>query len=165
MKRLFRLFYILLPLLLIPYAHADSRPIVGLDVTKNIRAVYEVKDDVWEAGVGKAFFYVRGLVEAYKSLGVSSEERHVSVVLHGGAAYWVLKDPIYSAHKKQLRGNPNKKVLSELLDNGISVEVCNATLEAHGWSPDDVLPEVMIVHDAYTRLIDLQQQGYGYIRF
>lgn len=153
-------------LLLLPsVAQAATRPIIGVDVTRDIRVAYEVKDDVWEAGVGKALFYVRGLIEAYRSLGVSEEQLHVSVVLHGGAAYWVLKDAPYSVHKDQLRGNPNKKVISELTDHGISVEVCNATLKGHGWKPDDVLPGVAIVHDAYTRLIDLQQQGYGYIRF
>jgi intracellular sulfur oxidation DsrE/DsrF family protein len=144
---------------------AANRPIIGVDVNKDIRVAYEVKDDVWEAGVGKALFYVRGLLKAYDSLGVPEEQLHVSVVLHGGAAYWVLKDEAYSVHMNQLEGNPNKKVIGELLEHGVSVEVCNATLKGHGWKPDDVLPDVTIVHDAYTRLIDLQQQGYGYIRF
>ena len=165
MNKLLCLTYILFLFLFSSFAQAQSRPIVGVDVKQDVRVAYEVKDDVWEAGVGKALFYVRGLIEAYKSLGVPHQKLHVSVVLHGGAAYWVLKDEPYRAHKNQLKGNPNKKVIRELLDRGISVEVCNATLKGHGWKPDDVLPKVMIVHDAYTRLIDLQQRDYGYIRF
>ena len=159
------LFHILLLFLVSSFVQAQSRPIVGVDVNQDIRVAYEVKDDVWEAGVGKALFYVRGLIEAYKSLGVSHEQLHVSVVLHGGAAYWVLNDKPYSTHKNLLTGNPNKKVIRELVDMGISVEVCNATLKGRGWKPEDVLPNVVIVHDAYTRLIDLQQRDYGYIRF
>ncbi len=165
MRRTLGLSYFFLFLLFPMLVHTAERPIVGVEVKKNIRVVYEVKDDVWEAGVGKALFYVRGLIEAYKSLGVSHEQLHISVVLHGPAAYWVLKDEQYRVHKNQLRGNPNKHVIRELIDHGVSVEVCNATLKANGWKPDDVLPEVAIVHDAFTRIIDLQQRGYGYIRF
>jgi intracellular sulfur oxidation DsrE/DsrF family protein len=153
-----------LALLILP-AIAASRPIIEVETKHDIRVAYEIKDDVWEAGVGKALFYIRGLIEAYDAQGVPAKELHVSAVLHGPAAYWVLKDSPYRTHKNQLRGNPNKKVISELLAHGISVEVCNATLKAHGWRPDQVLPGIKIVHDAYTRLIDLQQRGYGYIRF
>lgn len=153
-----------LALLTLP-ASAANRPIVGVETKHDIRVAYEIKDDVWEAGVGKALFYIRGLIEAYDSLGVPAKELHVSAILHGSTAYWTLKDGPYSTYKNQLRGNPNKKVISELLSHGIQVEVCNATLKAHGWRPEQVLPGVTIVHDAYTRLIDLQQRGYGYIRF
>ncbi len=43
--------------------------------------------------------------------------------------------------------------------------MCNVTLKAYGFLPDDVLPGVRPVFDAYTRLIDLQMRGYGYIKF
>jgi intracellular sulfur oxidation DsrE/DsrF family protein len=155
---------IILLLLALPAASAE-RPIVGVQQTQSIHVAYEIKQDVWEAGVGKALFYIRGLFEAYDDLGVAPGAVHLSAVLHGPAAYWVLKDDRYRAHKNQLTGNPNKKVIGELLSLDVSVEVCNATLKAHGWRPDDVLPGVTVVHDAYTRLIDLQQRGYGYIRF
>lgn len=144
---------------------AAERPIIGVEQKQSIRVAYEIKDDIWQAGVGKALFYLRGLFLAYDDLGVPPEAVHLSAVLHGPAAYWVLKDESYSAHKNQLPGNPNKKVIDELISLGVSVEVCNASLKEHGWKPADVLPQVAVVHDAYTRLIDLQQRGYGYIRF
>ena len=34
-----------------------------------------------------------------------------------------------------------------------------------GWSAQDLLPGVSVAHDVYTRIINLQQQGYSYIRF
>lgn len=55
--------------------------------------------------------------------------------------------------------------MAELLQHGVSVEICNVTMRAKGFTPEDLLPGVVIVHDAYTRLIDLQQRGYAYIRF
>lgn len=38
-------------------------------------------------------------------------------------------------------------------------------MKGKGWTHKDLLPGVRVVHDGYTRLIDLQQRGYGYIRF
>ena len=61
--------------------------------------------------------------------------------------------------------NPNSKVVNELLNHGVSVEICYQTMHSHGWTAEDILPGVLIVHDAYTRMIDLQQRGYAYIRF
>jgi intracellular sulfur oxidation DsrE/DsrF family protein len=144
----------------------EQRPILQIEKRQDIKAAYDVKDDVWEAGIGKALYYVRGLLEAYKSMGVSPKELHVSVVLHGPAAYWLLKDETYRKYKDDpFAVNPNDKVVQELLDHGVSVELCHLTMKGKGWTSSDILPGVTLVHDAYTRLIDLQQRGYAYIRF
>lgn len=140
--------------------------VLGVQKRHNIRVAYDVKDDVWEAGIGKALYYVRGLLEAYKALGVSPKAVHVSVVLHGAAAYWVLNEAAFQQFKDDpFAYNPNEQVVRELLDHGVSVEICYATMKGKGWTADDLLPGVTMVHDAYTRLIDLQQRGYAYIRF
>ena len=127
---------------------------------------YDVKDDVWEAGIGKALYYVRGLLEAYKAQGVNEKEVHISVVLHGPTVYWMLNEAAYRRFKNdEFDFNPHEQVLQELLHHGVSIEVCNATLRGKGWNENDLLPGVIRVHDAYTRLIELQQLGYAYIRF
>ena len=69
-----------------PFTLAQTR-VITIIQKKNIRVVYDIKDDVWDAGIGK------------------------------------------------------------------------------GWTADDLMPGARVVHDAYSRLIDLQQQGYAYIRF
>lgn len=143
-----------------------SAPVIQVEKRKNIRVAYDVKDDVWEAGIGKALYYVRGLLEAYKSMGVPASELHVSVILHGPTAYWLLKDSAYQQYLNDpFAVNPNYQVVEELLAHGVSVEICGATMKGKGWTADDLLPGVVVVHDAYTRLIDLQQRGYAYIRF
>ena len=87
-------------------------------------------------------------------------------MLHGNAAYWLLNDPAYRDFKNDPFGyNPNAKVVAELIANGVSVEICHLTMRANGFQPEELLPGVVMVHDAYTRLIDLQQRGYAYIRF
>lgn len=88
------------------------------------------------------------------------------MVLHGDAAYWLLNEQAIQQYKNDpFEFNPNEKVVQELLERGVSVEICYSTMKSKGWTADDVLPGVIIVHDAYTRLIDLQQRGYAYVRF
>jgi intracellular sulfur oxidation DsrE/DsrF family protein len=144
----------------------EPHKVIGIEKRSNIKVVYDVKDDVWEAGVGKGLYYLRGLLESYKSLGVKPKNLKISIVLHGDAAYWLLNDQAYRDYKNDpFSYNPNQQIVKELIDHGVSVEICRVSMNAHGFQPDDLLPGVVIVHDAYTRMIDLQQRGYAYIRF
>ena len=145
---------------------AAGHPFIEITKHKNIRVAYDVKDDVWEAGVGKALYYVRGLLIAYQSMGVSPEQLHISIIMHGPTAYWLLNNSAYQVRSDDpFDYNPNDHIVQELLALGVSVEICNSTMKSKGWSGKDLLPGVTIVHDAYTRLIDLQQQKYAYIKF
>jgi intracellular sulfur oxidation DsrE/DsrF family protein len=140
--------------------------VVQIQQRKDIRVAYDIKDDVWSAGIGEALYYARGLLESYKSMDVAPKQLHVSLVLHSAAAYWLLKESAYQQDRNDpFTFNPNTKVVQELLDHGVSVEICYSTMKANGWTADDIVPGVTIVHDAYTRLIDLQRRGYAYIRF
>lgn len=149
-----------------PLSHGFSWDnVTGIQNTKNIKVVYGIKKDEWAAGVGKALYYARGLYESYQAMGVSPKNVDMHLVLHGETGYWLLKDAAYRKAKKTLTGNPNKHVIRGLLKLGAHVEACYETLKAHGWKKDDLLPGVTIVHDAYSRIIDLQQRGYAYIPF
>ena len=144
----------------------NTESIITIEKKQNIRVVYDVKDDVWDAGISKALYYVRGLLESYKALGVSEKQLHISVVIHGPTVYWLLNEETYQIYKNDpFDYNPNEKVVQELLEHGVSVEVCNSTLKGKGWKKENLLPGVTIVRDAYTRLIDLQNRNYAYIRF
>lgn len=148
-----------------PFAFTPPAPLTVSKKT-NIRVVYDVKDDVWDAGIGKALYYVRGLYQAYEAQGVPPGEMHVSVVLHSTPVYWALNEDSYRLFKNDpFDFNPNAKIIGDLIALGASIEVCNVTLRSRGWTYQDLLPGVIIVRDGYTRMIDLQQQGYAYIRF
>ena len=147
-------------------AQAVNYPVINIEKRQNISIAYDVKDDVWEAGIGKALYFVRGLLESYNSMGVPFEQLHLSIIMHGPTAYWLLNDEAYQIHKEDpFDYNPNEKIVRELLELGVSVEICNSSMKAKGWTRKDLLPGVTIVHDAYTRLIDLQHHNYAYIRF
>lgn len=149
----------------LPVSAADAT-ILKVQHKHDIKVVYDVNQNKMEAGIGQALYYVRGLLEAYKGQGIPMKQLHISVVVHGAAAYWLLKTHKYQDYVgNPFDVNPNDKVVKELVDHGVSVEICHVTMKAHHWTAKDILPEVKIVYDAYTRLIDLQMQGYAYIKF
>ncbi len=144
----------------------SASSIITVEVKQNIRVVYDIKTTQLSAGIGKALYYLRGLYEAYRKQGVPPEQIHVSAVLHGGPVKWLLKDEAYQRYTGDpFAVNLNHHVIENLIDLGASVEACNVTMRSRGWTAEDLLPGVKVVHDGYTRIIDLQQRGYAYIRF
>lgn len=155
-----------------PLAHSaeikngpQQRDIIPIEVRKDIRVVYQAESDEWKNGIGKPLAYLKKLSGVYDESSIPRQERHISTVFHGDAGYWMLTDKAYNAHTKTDQGNPNKTIISELVEMGVSIELCGQTMKSQGWSQDDVLPEVKIVIGAYPRIIDLQMQGYAYIKF
>jgi len=136
-----------------------------LTVPTDICAVCRVDSDVWKDNVGLGLACVQRLVKDYKFMGIPTGEVHISAVFHGDAAYWMLKDEPYAAFTKKEGKNPNKAIIRELVESGVSVELCAQTMKQHGWTKDDILPDVKTVVGAYPRIVDLELQGYAYIRF
>jgi intracellular sulfur oxidation DsrE/DsrF family protein len=142
----------------------DERPVVMVDANAKYRAVYDIHTDKMSAGISKGLYYARGLFEAFSKQDVKPEQLDIHLVLHGDAAKELLIDTTYQeAIKDPFAINPNSKIVQDLLDLGVSVEICRSAMKSKGWTADDVLPGVTIVHDGYTRLIKLQNDGYAYI--
>jgi len=142
---------------------AGSSPIT-LDT--DIAFVCPIQEDKWDEklGVGAGLANTRRVVEEYKAIGIRVEELHVSAVLQGAAAYWLLNDEAYRDARGGAEGaNPNKAIIRELIDNGVSMEMCGLTMKEHGWTKKDLLPDVKVVPAFYPRVIDLELQGYGVV--
>ena len=147
-------------------ADAPQRPIMQIKNKEGIKVVYDARNDVWQAGIGKSLYYVRGLIESYKKQGVEPSKLDIHIVLHGPTAYWALRDEAFQTTQSDpFAVNTNAKIIHDLDALGVKVEVCNVTLRGYGWTQEMLLPEVKIVFDAYTRMIELQQEGYAYIIF
>ena len=147
-------------------AESPQRPIMQIKNKEGIKAVYDARKDEWQAGIGKSLYYVRGLIESYKKQGVEPSKLDIHIVLHGPTAYWALKDEAFQTTQSDpFAVNTNAKIIHDLNALGVKVEVCNVTLRGYGWTHDMLLPDVKIVFDAYTRMIELQQEGYAYIIF
>ena len=141
---------------------SDSRP---LTVNSDICAVCPIDSDEWKEGYGRGLLDLKALLADYERLGIPSWEVHISAVFHGEAAYWLLRDAAYARTPRGSLNNPNAPLVRELQSLGVSVELCAKAMEERGWTKEDVLPGVRVIPGAIPRVIDLQQQGYAYLRF
>lgn len=69
-----------------------------------------------------------------------------------------LNDEIYNIERSIATGNPYKKLIADLIQRDVQVELCGA--KAHNWVNTDLLPEIKVTTDAMARLIQLVQDGY-----
>jgi intracellular sulfur oxidation DsrE/DsrF family protein len=47
----------------------------------------------------------------------------------------------------------------------VQIELCENTMQQKGVKPAELMPGVKLVVGAFPRLIDLQLQGFAYIKF
>jgi intracellular sulfur oxidation DsrE/DsrF family protein len=142
----------------------DARQILNVEKDARYKVVYDIHSDEQAAGISKGLYYARGLFEAFRKQGVEPGRVQAHLVLHGDAARFLLKDESYQiAVGDPFAVNANAKIVQDLIDLGVSVEICHSAMKSKGWKIPDVLPGVAIVHDGYTRLIKLQNDGYAYI--
>lgn len=140
------------------------RPVMQVDSHAHYKVVYDIRLGETAAGVSKGLYYARGLIEAFGKQGVKPSQLRINLVLHGDAAQFLLIDSTY----QQMTGDPfavnlNAKITQNLLDLGVHVEICRSVMKSKGWTSDDILPGVTIVHDGFTRMVKLQNDGYAYI--
>jgi len=93
----------------------------------------------------------------------------IIAVFHGDAAYLLLNDDSYDANRRVQTGhpirtgNPYRKLISRLMEQGIQIELCGATAVANHWTNKDLLPGVKVNTNAMVRVTQLEQQGFTLI--
>jgi intracellular sulfur oxidation DsrE/DsrF family protein len=87
----------------------------------------------------------------------------IIAVFHGDAAFLVLNDESYNAQFNAQTGNPYGKLLTDLMRQGVQIELCGATAKANHWGNANLLPGVKVNTDAMARVTQLEQQGYTLI--
>ncbi|MBV6500662.1 MAG: hypothetical protein CJBNEKGG_03147 [Prosthecobacter sp.] len=155
--------HILLPLFALTLTAAEPE-VIPIQVRENLRIVYQVTDDAQHEGVNKGLFYARKLINTYQKQGIDPGQVHLHLVYHGTGIAAVVND---EARKRLGVGaaNPNGGILAELVRRGVQVELCENTMQQKGVKPTELMPGVKLVVGAFPRLIDLQLQGFAYIKF
>lgn len=165
MKKIY-LFFTIALFFTISNAKAQNPELKEINHKTNVTSVWEVNTDVWEEGVGAGLHYPSLLNARYKQQGLSKADYKISVVVHLAAGYWLLNDAAYQKHTGKPGGNPNKELVAQLINDGLSIEICGVTMANNKWTADDLLPGVVILGmGAYARIVDLEKSGYSYIRF
>jgi intracellular sulfur oxidation DsrE/DsrF family protein len=114
-------------------------------------------------------FFIGDLDILAKDLKDANVKGQIITVFHGDAAYLVLNDDAYDANRHiqtghaVKTGNPYRKLLAGLMEQGVQIELCGATAEAHHWGNADLLPGVKVNTDAMARVTQLEQDGFTLI--
>jgi intracellular sulfur oxidation DsrE/DsrF family protein len=67
---------------------------------------------------------------------------------------------VYNPDRSIATGNPYKKLVTDLMERGVQVELCGATAKVHGWGNADLIPGIKINTDAMARTTQLVQEGF-----
>jgi intracellular sulfur oxidation DsrE/DsrF family protein len=138
--------------------------VIPLEVRGNLKIVYQVTDDLRQDGVNRGLFYAKKLLDTYTAQGIAADQVHLHLVYHGTGIAAVVNE----AGLAKLGGadpNPNRELLADLIRRGVDVELCENTMQQKGVSPEQLMPGVKLVVGAFPRLVDLQLQGFAYIKF
>ncbi|MDF1756339.1 MAG: DsrE family protein [Verrucomicrobiales bacterium] len=135
-------------------------------VDENLKIVYQVSDDKLKDGVSRALFYARKLLDMYNENGISDDKIQYHLVFHSDATNALVNDK--TRERLEAAGgatNPNLGILAELIERGVSIELCESSMKQHDVESKDLLPDVATVRGAFPRIISLQHLGHAYVKF
>lgn len=145
-------------------AKSDDRPVIDIEHKGPIKVVIQMTTAETKEGVGKGLLALKKLHAAYVAAGVDPKHLEIHAVIHGDGAVHLLTDDAWNRVQKESGGNPSTELIAELAKTGVSVELCDSRRQQNGWAKSDVHPDVLLVKNAYHRIVDLQLQGFAYIR-
>ena len=143
----------------------EAPDVIPLQVRENLRIVYQVTDDLQHEGVNRGLFYARKLINTYAQHGIAPEQVKLHLVYHGTGINAVVNAEARRRLKAEEAENPNGGILAELVRRGVQIELCENTMQQKCVAATELMPGVKLVVGAFPRLIDLQLQGYAYIKF
>lgn len=135
-----------------------------LEVRENLRIVYQVSDDTLHEGVNKGLSYARKLIDTYETQGIAAGEVHLHLVFHSSGIAALVNEAARVRMGAEAQ-NPNVGILAALIKRGVQIEICESTMKQKGIEAAELMPGVKMVIGAFPRLIDLQLQGFAYIKF
>ncbi|NEI59484.1 sulfur reduction protein DsrE [Rhizobium leguminosarum] len=124
---------------------------------QEVKSVHSIGGLEFEGDLPAALFHLQLITTDIANWKATSE---VVVVFHTNAGHLTLDDAAYNSSRNIATGNPYKKLVADLIDIGVNVELCGATAKVNGWGNADLLPRIKINLDAMARTIQLVQQGF-----
>jgi intracellular sulfur oxidation DsrE/DsrF family protein len=141
-----------------------AEPVIHIDIPVNLKkanVVFNMNQVDFSGDVPTGIKYMELLATRFKEMGTRGR---IIGIFHGPAAYMIVNDKAYNAYRLAEAGNPYKKLLSTLIEQGVQIEACAVSMKNNGWSNEDLLPGVKVNAGAIGRLIQLVQEGYVQIQ-
>ena len=139
-------------------SETTSDLIIDIPVELNeVKSVHSIGGLQFEGDLPAALFHLQLITKDIANWKATSD---VIVVFHTNAGHVTLNDAAYNASRNIATGNPYKKLVTDLIDIGVKVELCGATARVNGWGNADLMPRIKVNLDAMARTIQLVQQGF-----
>ncbi|SFJ03331.1 DsrE/DsrF-like family protein [Phyllobacterium sp. CL33Tsu] len=139
---------------------SESKSNLFIDIPvelQQVKSVHSIGSLQFEGDLPAALFHLQLITADIANWNAQSD---VIVVFHTNAGHVTLNDAAYNASRNIATGNPYKKLVADLIDLGVKVELCGATAKVNGWGNADLLPLIKINLDAMARTIQLVQHGF-----
>ncbi|HSH84213.1 MAG TPA: DsrE family protein [Guyparkeria sp.] len=149
----------LLPALAMTMAMAnENQPWGSAELTEKIYAPAKVVYDVSAADATELNYTIGRVSHLNNEYAGDVFDAHTVVVLHGDEI------PLFTAEKYAENMELMERAQSLTLAGNIEFRMCAAAAELHGVKPEDVHGFVNMVPMADAEIIELQNQGYAYMR-
>ena len=122
-----------------------------------VKIVFSIASLSFEGDLPASIFHLQLIVNDIANWKAKSQ---VVAVFHTNAGHPTLHDQAYNADRNIATGNPYKKLITDLMERGVQVELCGATAKFHGWGNADTIPGIKINTDAMARTTQLVQEGF-----
>ena len=120
-----------------------------------VKIVFSIASLSFEGDLPASIFHLQLIMS---DIGNWKAKSQVVAVFHTNAGHVTLHDQAYNRDRNIVTGNPYKKLVTDLIDRGVQVELCGATAKAHGWGNSDLIPGIKINTDALARTRQLVQE-------
>ena len=122
-----------------------------------VKNVFSIASLSFEGDLPGSIFHLQLIVNDIANWKAKSQ---VIAVFHTNAGHPTLHDQAYNTDRNIVTGNPYKKLITDLMERGVPVELCGATAKVHGSENADTIPGIKVNTDAMARLTQLVQEGF-----
>ena len=95
-----------------------------------VKNAFSIASLSFEGDLPGSIFHLQLIVNDIANWKAKSQ---VVAVFHTNAGHPTLHDQAYNSDRNVATGNPYKKLITDLMERGVQVELCGATAKAHGW--------------------------------
>ncbi|NNK27459.1 MAG: DsrE family protein, partial [Flavobacteriaceae bacterium] len=137
---------------------------IKTDTSAELKVIFDVsKSSEDKSVVNKYIETAARFLNMHANEGMSNDQLHVAMTIHGGAWQDVLDNDAYK--EKYGVDNPNSKLIAQLNEAGVDIILCGQTASFRGMKKEHINPNVKMALSAMTALLQYQANGYKFIKF
>jgi intracellular sulfur oxidation DsrE/DsrF family protein len=124
---------------------------------KEVKNVFSIASLSFEGDLPGSLFHLGLIMDDIANWNAKFQ---VVAIFHTNAGHVTLHDQAYNRDRNIATGNPYKKLVTDLMERGVQVELCGATARAHSWGNEYTIPGIKLNTDAMARTTELVQEGF-----